>query len=111
MAADASLIADRLERSGVPSGQARALAAEFAELHEAQRNLVTREYLDLSLARLRAELERDLADLRADTQRDIATLRVDMERLLREQTNRLVTWLGIIVGIAVDLIGGLGVAS
>jgi hypothetical protein len=89
----------------------RALAAEFAELREVQRDLVTREYLDLSLGKLRAELERDIAGLRADTQRDTAALRADMERMLREQTNKLITWLGIIVGLAVAIVGGLGVPS
>ncbi len=111
MVADASLIAGRLERSGVPTGQARALAAEFAELREVQRDLVTSEYLDLSLGKLRAELERDIAGLRADTQRDTAALRADMERMPREQTNKLITWLGIIVGLAVAIVGGLGVPS
>ena len=113
MIADTLSIADRLERSGVPSPHARAIAAEFGGADEARRRefdalrggIVTREYLDLALAKLRAEVERDIAQLRVDTER----LRADMERLLREQTNRLVVWLGAIVGVAVTLVGGLGV--
>jgi len=60
--------------------------------------LVTREYLDLALGKLKAEVERD-----------IGTLRLGTERLLREQTDKLVIWMNAIVGLAVTTVGGLGV--
>lgn len=117
MGADTLAIADRLERSGAAAPLARAIAAELAEEHAARRReldnirseLVTREYLDLALGKLRAEVERDIAGLRADTQRDVPGLRVDMERMMREQTSKLVTWMAAIIGLAVTTVSGLGV--
>ena len=92
-------LAERLERSGASSTLAQTLAAELLDLRDRIRSeTVTREYLDLALGKLRAEVERE-----------IAQFRVDMERMLREQTNKLVTWLAAIIGVAATVIGGLGV--
>ncbi len=130
--AETSALADRLERSGASPELARTIADELTRLREQMRfEVVTREYLDLALGKLRAEVERDMGTLRADLEsqitqlrtalereiaqlrteleRQIAQLRIDIERLLREQTNKLVTWLAASVGVAVTLAGALGV--
>lgn len=82
----------------------------------------SRRYLDLALARLRAEVERAIAEIRTDLKREteqrrvdlerqIAQLRIDTERMLRAQTSKLVAWTAVIVGLAVTLVGRPGVLS
>jgi hypothetical protein len=64
VAFDTLKLADRLEAAGMPSQQAKGVAAALAEAATA--NLVTREYLDLRLSELRAETKADLAEAKAE---------------------------------------------
>jgi hypothetical protein len=64
VAFDTLKLADRLEAAGMPSQQAKGVAAALAETATA--NLVTREYLDLRLSELRAETKADLSEAKAE---------------------------------------------
>ena len=61
VAFDTLKLADRLEAAGMPTQQAKGVAAALAETATA--NLVTREYLDLRLGEIRAEI----GSIRAET--------------------------------------------
>ena len=116
VARDTLAVADRLERAGLPSGPARAVAQELHQHHEALRQeLVTRDDFDLALERHRAHVQRDLAESRSDLQRDLAGLRADVERdpgrlrvTVAEQANRTMVRLGVTIGLATTVVGGLG---
>ena len=76
------------QEAGMPERQAEAVARVVKKRYDLDREeLVTREYLDLALAKLSAELRGEAAKLERD----------------------LVLKLGAIITLAVAIVGGLGV--
>ena len=72
VAFDTLKLADRLESAGMPTQQAKGVAAALAETATA--DLVTREYLDLRLSELETRLRGDIGDVESRMQGKIATI-------------------------------------
>ena len=86
--------------AGMPERQAEAVARVVKKRYDLDREeMVTREYLDLALAKQSAELRAEMADIRAS----IADVHVSIAKLERD----LLVKLGAIITVAV--VGGLGV--
>jgi predicted nucleic acid-binding Zn-ribbon protein len=124
-------IAHDLRSAGLTEPQAEAIARQFKRRYEADRQeLVTRDYLDHALDKLRTELRDEIADVRgevtslrahmdqelasvrgefrseiASVRADIAGVRAEIERLVRDLLFKLA---GLIVA-AVAIVGALGV--
>ena len=79
-------IAHDLRSAGLTEPQAEAIARHFKRRYEADRQeLVTREYLDHALDKLRTELRDEIAEVRAeigDVRTEITSLRAHLDKEL-----------------------------
>jgi chromosome segregation ATPase len=79
-------IAHDLRSAGLTEPQAEAIARQFKRRYEADRQeLVTREYLDHAIDKLRTELRDEIAEVRAeigDVRTEITSLRAHMDKEL-----------------------------
>ena len=99
---DTLAFAERFEEAGFGHEQARALAAAFGQTQEAARDgLVTKDYLDVRMAELRAEIQ----NMRVEIIREVAVVGKDV-------SGRLWSTITIIAGVstAISATIGAGVA-